>query len=217
MVLGDSACLTPTGIPIVDMNCSVKVGAGTGTTGWYGALDLDGNGGGSSEYEARITDGLAKTVYCAEGQTDPECQTTIIDALDGNKVGGTGHGIDQRLAAEPSAGCDKNGNKKDDFSEVFGANGGGTPKYVVTCPASPRIIIVPIVTLNGSPVKTVTIKGWALAYLDSYGCVGATSCSGGKGHWEVQITIVDAIYSQSASFIGTFNPLSSVAVRRLIE
>ena len=217
MVLGDSACLTPTGTPIVDTNCSVKVGSGLGTTGWYGALDLDGNGGGSSEYESNINDGMAQTVYCAQGQTEPECQTSTVDALEGNKTGGTGHGIDQRLAAEPSAGCDTNGNKKDDFSEVFGANSGGTPKYVVTCPSSPRIIIVPIVTLNGDPVKTVTIQGWALAYLQGYTCVGATTCSGGKGHWEVQLTIADAIYSQSASFIGTFNPLSSVAARRLIE
>jgi|SRR5438132_4584846 len=217
MVLGDSACLGPTGNPLVDTNCSVKVGAGIGTTGWYGALDLDGNGGGSNEYQSNIYDGMADTVYCAEGETEPECQTSVVDALDGNKVGGTGHGIDQRLSAEPTPGCDKSGNGKDDFAEVFGVNSSGTPKYGVTCPASPRLIIVPIVTLNGSPVKTVTIKGWALAYLKSYSCVGGTSCSGGKGHWEVQVTIVDAIYSQSASFIGTFNPLSSISVRRLIE
>ena len=217
MVLGDSACLTPTGTPIVDVNCSVKVGAGIGTTGWYGALDLDGNGGGSAEYQSRIIDGMAKTVYCAQGQTDPNCQTSVVDALDGNKVGGTGHGIDQRLSAEPTPGCDKNGNGKDDFSEVFGLNPSGIPKYSVACPGSPRIIIVPIVTLNGSPVQTVTIKGWALAYLQSYSCVGGTNCTAGKGHWEVQVTIVDAIYSQSASFMGAFNPLSSVAVRRLIE
>src|SRR5439155_826956 len=101
MVLGDSACLTPTGTPIVDTNCSVKVGSGLGTTGWYGALDLDGNGGGSSEYESNINDGMAQTVYCAQGQTEPECQTSTVDALEGNKTGGTGHGIDQRLAAEP--------------------------------------------------------------------------------------------------------------------
>ncbi|TMG09760.1 MAG: hypothetical protein E6I02_00780 [Chloroflexi bacterium] len=217
IVLGDSTCLDPAGNPIVDMNCSVKVGAGIGPTGWYGALDLDGNGGGSSEYQSNIIDGTADTVYCAQGQTEPACQTSVIDALDGNKVGGTGHGIDQRLTAEPTAGCDKNGNRKDDFGEVFGPNPSGVPKYEVACPASPRIIIVPVVTLNGDPVKTVTIQGWALAFLQGYTCVGATSCTGGKGHWEVQITMVDAIYSQAASFIGAFDPLSSVSVRRLIE
>src|SRR5262249_23708217 len=100
---------------------------------------------------------------------------------------------------------------------VFGLNSSGTPKYLVSCPGSPRIIIVPVVTLNGSPVQTVTIKGWALAYLQGYSCVGAASCTGGKGHWEVQLTMVDAVYSQSASFLGAFNPLGSVAIRRLIE
>ncbi len=217
MVLGDSTCLDPTGNPIVDTNCSVKVGADTGVTGWYGALDLDGNGGGSSEYQSRINDGTAETVYCAQGQTEPNCQASVADALDGNKVGGTGHGIDERLATEPTPGCDKSGNGKDDFSEVFGLNPSGIPKYSVACPGSPRLIIVPVVTLNGSPVQTVTIKGWALAYLQGYSCVGATTCTGGKGHWEVQLTIVDAVYSQSASFMGTFNPLSSISVRRLIE
>jgi len=217
MVLGDSACLSPTGNPIVDTNCSVKVGAGIGTTGWYGALDLDGKGGGSAEYQSNINDGTADTVYCAQGQTEPACQTSVVDALDGNKVGGTGHGINERLLAEPTPGCDKSGNGKDDFSEVFALNSSGIPKYTVNCPGSPRLIVVPIVTLNGSPVQTVTIKGWALAYLQGYSCVGAASCTSGKGHWEVQVTIVDAVYSQSASFMGTFNPLSSISVRRLIE
>src|SRR6266542_5019227 len=127
MVLGDSTCLDPTGNPIVDTNCSVKVGADTGVTGWYGALDLDGNGGGSSEYQSRINDGTAETVYCAQGQTEPNCQASVADALDGNKVGGTGHGIDERLATEPTPGCDKSGNGKDDFSEVFGLNPSGIP------------------------------------------------------------------------------------------
>jgi hypothetical protein len=76
---------------------------------------------------------------------------------------------------------------------------------------------VPIVTLNSVPVHSVTIEGWALAYLNGYGSVGATSCSGGKGHWEVTVTIVDAVYSEAAGFIGAFNPLSAVKARRLIE
>src|SRR5207249_9511353 len=67
------------------------------------------------------------------------------------------------------------------------------------------------------PVKTVTIKGWALAYLKSYSCVGAVNCTGGKGHWEVQVTMVDAIYSGSPGLIGPFNPLSRIAARPLIE
>jgi hypothetical protein len=218
IVLGDSACLDATGIQIPGADCSVKVGAGLGTTGWYGALDLDGNGGGSSEYESNIIDGTAETVYCAEGQTEPACETTVVDALPGNKVGGTGSGIDERLLAEATPGCDENGNDIDDFDEVFLANTSGSgPNYTVGCADSPRLIIVPIVTLNGDPVKSVNIEGWALAYLKGYRCVGAVNCASGKGHWEVDVTMVDAIFSQAAGFIGAFNPLSAVTVRRLIK
>jgi Putative Flp pilus-assembly TadE/G-like len=225
IVMGDSACLDASGVQIPGANCSVKVGSGLGTTGWYGALDLDGNGGGSAEYESNIVDGTSDTAYCAEGQTEPDCDTTVVDALSGNKVGGTGQGIDSRLQAQPTSGCDTDGDGTDDFSEVFAANPTGSASdYSVMCPDSPRLIIVPIVTLNGDPVQSVNIEGWALAYLDGYSCVGdgllgliTANCSSGKGHWEVQVTMVDAVYSQAAGFIGAFNPFSAVTVRRLIE
>lgn len=216
IVMGDSACLLGNGNPIPNAECSVKVGAGSGVTGWYGALDLDGNGGGSAEYESNIIDGTADTAYCAVGQPEPECQTSVVHALDGNKVGGTGQGIEDRFAEEPTPGCG-DGAGIDQFDEVFEPDTSGVADYIVVCPDSPRLIIVPIVTLNGDPVKTVTIQGWALAYLNGYTCVDAVNCTGAKGHWEVQITMVDAIYSQAAGFIGAFNPFAAVQVRRLIE
>jgi len=216
IMMGDSACLDSANNPISGANCSVKLGSGASAIGgWYGALDLDGSGGGSSEYEANIIDGTAATKYCSVGQTDPDCDTSVVDALPGNKVGGTDHAIDQRLLNEPK--CDANGNGIDDFSEVFVSGQNGFAHYAVVCPQSPRYIIIPIVTPDQTPVKTVTIKGWALAYLKSYSCVGAVNCTGGKGHWEVSVTMVDAIYSESPDLIGPFNPLSRVAVRSLIE
>ena len=216
IMMGDSACLDSNNKPISGANCSVKLGSGASAIGgWYGALDLDGSGGGSSEYESRIIDGTAATKYCSVGQTDPNCQSFVVDALPGNKVGGTDHAIDQRLLNEPK--CDKNGNRIDDFSEVFVAGQNGFAQFAIVCPQSPRYVIIPIVTPNQVPVKTVTIKGWAVAYLKSYSCVGAVNCTGGKGHWEVQVTMVDAIYSESPDLIGPFNPLSRIAVRWLIE
>ncbi len=215
IVLGDTSCLTLTGQPLFNASCSVKVGAGDALTGWYGALDLDSNGGGSAEYKANIIDGLADTAYCIQGSPKPPCESYVINALPGNKVGGTGQGIDERLANEPSAGCDTNGNGTDDFGEVFFPNPDPVTDYIVGCPQSPRVILIPIVTLNGIPVKTVTIQGWALAYLEGYGCVGGT-CNG-KGHWEVQIRMVDAAYSETVGFLGAYNPLSGVTIRRLIE
>ncbi len=210
MVVGDSSCLDASGVQIPGADCSVKVGAQNGIGGWRGALDLDANGGGSKEYESNIIDGEAETVYCSRGQTEPECETTEVNALTGNKVGGTAHGIDTRLLAEATPGCDINGNDIDDFGEVFTANTNGSgANFSVTCPGSPRLIIIPIVTLNGDPVKTVTIEGWALAYLNGYRCVGASNCNA-KGHWEVDVTMVDAVFSQAAGFIGAFDPSSAV-------
>ena len=216
IMMGDSACLDSANNPISGANCSVKLGSGASAIGgWYGALDLDGSGGGSSEYEANIIDGTAATKYCSVGQTDPDCDTYVVDALPGNKVGGTDHAIDQRLLNGPK--CDANGNGIDDFGEVFVPGQNGFAQFAVVCPQSPRYIIIPIVTPDQTPVKTVTIKGWALAYLKSYSCAGAVNSTGGKGHWEVQVTMVDAIYSESPDLIGAFNPLSRIAVRWLIE
>ena len=215
ILMGDSACLDGNNDPISGADCSVKLGSAASTiTGWYGALDLDGSGGGGSEYESNIVDGEADTKYCSVGETDPACESFVVDALHGNKVGGTGHAIDDRLLNEPT--CDTNGNGIDDFGEVFVAGQNGIAQFAIVCPHSPRHILIPIVSLNGIPVQTVTIEGWALAYLDGYSCVG-TNCPTGKGHWEVQVTMVDAIYSESADLIGAFNPLSRVSVRRLIQ
>jgi len=56
--------------------------------------------------------------------------------------------------------------------------------------------------MDGSPVQTVTIIGWTFGYLDSYSCVGAANCSAAKGHWEVQVTMVDAVYAQPSPFLS---------------
>lgn len=220
----ESLCLDDGGNALFNSDCTVKVGAGSSAiTGWYGALDYDGTGGGSNEYEENIIDSQTNNSYCVVTEPAPDC-ASVVDSLSGNKVGGTGHGIDQLLATEPTAGCDDNGNGTDDFDEVFAPNPSGTPTYVVDCWDSPRIVLIPIVTINPHPapgdpnvVQTVTITGWTLAYLKDYACVGAQNCTSAKGHWEVYITIVDAVYSQTAGFLAAFNSESGIVVRRLIE
>ena len=216
LLQGDSACLDATGKAIFGMACTVKVGAPDGIGGWRGSLDFDGSGGGSNEYRDNIVDGTSEWSYCISGQDPPPCHGTV-DALTGNKVGPTDQGIDKRLLAEPTAGCDTNGNGTDDFGEVFAPTGLISPEYSVACPSSPRLVIIPIVTFDSTPIKTVTIRGWTLGYLKSYACVGAGSCTGGKGHWEVSIDIADAAYSQAAGFLGAYDPTSGILVRRLIK
>ena len=218
LLQGESLCLDANGNAIFNEDCAVKVGAGSSAiTGWYGALDYDGPGGGSNEYESNIVDSETDNSYCVTGTTSSYCDASIVDALDGNKVGGTGHGIDVLLAAEPTAGCDDNGNGIDDFNEVFAPNPGGDPTYAVDCWDSPRIALIPIVSIDQFPVQTVTITGWTLAYLKDYACVGAQNCQSAKGHWQVNITIVDAVYSQTAGFMAAYDPDNGVIVRRLIE
>ena len=219
LLRGDTNCLDAvTGKAIFGATCQVKVGADSGITGWRGALDYDGGGGGSSEYHDNIVDGDVDRLYCIQGDPAPNCVSsyTIVDSLSGNKVGGTGQGIGDRWAT--GAQCDsKVVNGIDDFNEVFTPTGQVSPAYTVSCPDSPWLIIIPIITYESVPVATVTIRGWTLAYLSSYGCVGGNNCAGAKGHWEVSIEIVDAAYSQSAGFLGNYDPTSGILVRRLIE
>ena len=243
---GESSCLDASGDAIWGQDCVVKVGAGSSIAGWHGALDYDGNGGGSAEYESNIIDGMTDTTYCASGAfTDPCPGTSQAADLDGNKVGGTGQGIDTRLASGPA--CDGNGNGTDDFDEVFQPDPSGISDFVVVCPDSPRAVIIPIVSISGTPVQDVTIVGWTLAYLKDYSCVGgsvsasgggelvlatgqdglrasfaasvlaAPNCNTAQGHWEVQIRIVNASYSQVEGYLGAFDPNSGITVRRLVE
>ncbi len=221
----DTNCLDANGNAIFDATCTVKVGAGSSAiSGWYGALDYDGIGGGSSEYQSNIIDGTVDTTYCADVSSPTPCPGTVmVHDLDGNKVGGTDQGITTRLAAEPTSGCG-DGSGIDEFNEVFGLNQTPPPKYLVKCPDSPRLMIIPIVSLTGIPVQQVKIEGWTLAYFKSYACVsndigggGAPNCNSAKGHWEVQIEIVDAAYSQVNGYLDAFNPLNGIVVRRLVE
>jgi hypothetical protein len=177
---GDTDCLDSNGNAIFGADCIVKVGHDSIVNGWRGALDFDGNGGGASEYESNIIDGTTDWRYCIAGQDPPPCHS-IIDALQGNKVGPTGSGIDERLAQ--GAQCDVNGNGKDDFSEVFQTTGLASPQYTVQCPDSPWLILIPIVSYESTPVQQVTIRGWALAYLEGYGCysgAGAANLTEGR-------------------------------------
>jgi hypothetical protein len=212
---GDSDCLEPGGDAIFGATCSVKVGADSSAiTGWYGALDFDGNGGGSAEYEANIIDSTTDTRYCVGGDTSPGCvsSVSVVDALTGNKVGGTDDGIETRMA-EGGTPCDTDSSGKDDFDEIFQDNPGPGAAYTVIC-ESPRLVIIPIVSYSSTPVQTVTIQGWTLAYLDTYSCVG--NCAG-QGHWEVQIQIVDAVYAQSTGFITAYQGDGGITLRRLVE
>jgi hypothetical protein len=202
LTVNNSNCLTADSPPqpIAGATCVLKISDGQETQGDRGALDPDGGGGDA--YRENIVDGETNAPY-AIGQTIP--------ALPGNKVGPTGQGIESRLTSEPSAAggspCDRNGNGRDDFEEVFEDRGSTrTPRYVVSsaCRLSPRIVVIPIVdkiTTSGPS----TILGWATLYLQGYACTGDSSgtCNG-KGHWEVTGRVVDAVWSEIDGRIGSY-------------
>jgi len=169
LLAGDPTCLDGSAKAILSAICTVKVGAHGIVNGWYGALDYDGKGGGAAEYKANIIDGTTDRKYCIANDPALDCASafSVIDTLDGNQVGQTDQGIDERTAVAP---CDANKNGRDDFNEVFSTYPSSTPSYSVLCPNSPRLIILPIVSDEATPVKTVTIRGWVLAYLNNYGC-----------------------------------------------
>ncbi len=213
----NSDCLNPGSPPTpkYGSSCELKLGAGQGQTGDYGALDADGQGGGSNEYRENIIDGQVNTVYEIGDE---------IDALAGNKTGPTDQGIDARLARGPSSNggqsCDTDGDDVDEFGEVLIDRGAGaSPRYLVriACKNSPRLIVIPIVDQIDHPQES-TILGWALMYLEGYECVGDPSnrCNG-RGHWEVRGTIVDAVWSDYDGFMGEYDPQASLSAWFLAE
>jgi hypothetical protein len=57
-----------------------------------------------------------------------------------------------------------------------------------------------------------------LAYLETYSrSAGGSNCSSGQGHWEVNVSIVDAAYSQAAGFLGAYDPDAAIRLLRLVE
>ena len=66
----------------------LKEGGGSGNTGWYGALELSGNG--ASSYNADLANGYQGTLSVGQ----------IVDVKNGNMSGPTAQGIDARLAQD---------------------------------------------------------------------------------------------------------------------
>ncbi|HYM16327.1 MAG TPA: pilus assembly protein TadG-related protein [Dehalococcoidia bacterium] len=164
---------------------TIKYGAGGGTTGNYGAIDIDGNG--ANTYRSTIEHGAQGVVCssampncspsscpgpnCAENAqscTGPQCPSEP-----GNMVGPTDQGVQYRLD-HTTAACSS-------FSSVFTPNGSGynltpacNPWSAGACPqpdngaaCSRRVIVIPIVDQFGNGKKPVTVLGFALLWLDS--------------------------------------------------
>lgn len=120
---------------------TLKYGVHGGSTSFFGALDLDGQGGGASDYRIWISQGYAGEISVGD----------VLLEESGNMVGPTYQGFDERYSA-----CTH-----------FGANSGGPGCTVSNFdPSCPRIVKVPIYSF-GADKKTVVVEGFAAFLLEN--------------------------------------------------
>jgi Putative Flp pilus-assembly TadE/G-like len=324
LLQGDSNCLDSLGVAKFGEDCVVKVGAGSSSiTGWYGALDVDGTGGGSSEYNGNIIDGTTDWEYCIDGQDPPPCHGEVDNDFDevfkpsgqvspaydlvcpnspwlviipivsydsvpvhavtirgwtlgylkdfgcfpnsvvsSSTEGAVVFGASAVTAGDVTSAAPATGDQvskpchhnvgvvhetapiEDSFvmaiepgqpipGSVFGparppACHLGTPHGQQQCTPTPSPSPSPSPSPTPAPTGTPTPAPTASPTPGPSSTPGPTpspspspapfdSCRTGKGHWEVSITIADAAYSQTAGFLGTYDPTNGVIIRRLIE
>lgn len=108
---------------------------------FFGALDLDGQGGGASDYRIWLTQGFAGEISVGD----------VLLEESGNMVGPTWEGFEERYSA-----CTH-------FGAQTGGPGCTASNYEPSCP---RIVKVPIYSV-GTDNKTVIVKGFAAFLLES--------------------------------------------------
>lgn len=120
---------------------TLKYGVQEGTTSFFGALDLDGQGGGASNYRIWITQGYAGEISIGD----------VLLEESGNMVGPTYQGFEERFVA-----CTH-------FGALSGGDGCTTANFEPSCP---RIVKVPIYSF-GVDNKTVVVEGFAAFLLEN--------------------------------------------------
>lgn len=120
---------------------TLKYGVHGGSTSFFGALDLDGQGGGASDYR----------IWIAQGYNGEVCVGDVLLEESGNMVGPTYEGFEARY----------------DACTHYGATSGGDGCTVDHFdPSCPRIVTVPIYTF-GTDKHTVIVKGFAAFLLEN--------------------------------------------------
>ena len=120
---------------------TLKYGVQGGSTSFFGALDLDGQGGGASDYRIWITQGYAGEISVGD----------VLLEESGNMVGPTYQGFEERYAS-----CTH-------FGALSGGDGCTTENFEPSCL---RIVKVPIYSF-GVDKKTVVVEGFAAFLLEN--------------------------------------------------
>jgi hypothetical protein len=145
----------------------MKYDSNTHQNGNYGPLDF---GSGSSSYETAIKFGVQEPV-CAQSQ--PTCTDPTEYTLTGNKIGATRDGVAYRLSNTVST-CDT-------FAEaVAGSAGAYTIKDACNpflgVEGSKRVIIVPVIDNFCNGHCQVTLKYFALLFLNTLDTCKGNEC-----------------------------------------
>jgi len=187
--------------------------------GNFGPVRIDGSG--ASVYKDSMKYG-SDSVVCADATTAGECQETSPECdgpecltEPGNMTGPTRDGIDYRMDEDNTA------DECNDFTGDNGAfvdNGDGTHYLKPGCNPflaggenSLRVVLIPIIDelCNGS--CEVTIKGFALFYLEGY---DSGKCSGNE--CEIEGWFVKAHVNVGA-LTGVYDSDGSIQFVRLVE
>ena len=185
--------------------------------GNFGPVRIDGSG--ASVYEETLTYG-SDSVVCGSTSPFSECQETSPECVGpecptepGDMVGATRKAIDYRMtyaAAECSDFTGDNG--------AFVDNGDGTHHLKPRCNPfvaggedSLRVVVIPIIDELCSGSCQVTIKGFALFYLEGY---DHGKCSGNK--CEIKGRFVKS-HVNFGALTGVYDEEGSIEFVRLVE
>ncbi len=194
---------------------TLKYDAQDAENGNFGPIAIDGTG--ASTYRSEEKYGCQSTI-CSEGavstgcqETAPECDGADCYTEPGNMMGPTRDGVDYRMNNTDSA-CDS-------FAEVFTSNENGTYSinqqcnpFVAGSKPSLRVIIVPVIEELCDGHCLVTIKEFALFYLEGYGSAGCIS----GNNCEIQGRFVKANIT-TGGLGGVYNPNSLINFTRLVQ
>lgn len=191
---------------------TLKYDAQNPTTGNFGPLRYDG--GGSSVYLETIRNG-STSIVCADGVTtcttvSAECEGAQCPTETGNKIGPTKTGIDY-LTANSHTDCDS-------FEEVFSGPVAGKYQLESECnpwlegsKASKQILIIPIINSFCNGNCDVTVKRFAMFWLEGY---DANKCGGES--CEIKGRFVNADVSINA-LAGIYDAGGDLHFTRLVE
>ena len=180
-------------------------------------IQIDGSGG--AVYEETIKHGSVGTLCSVEAlahgcsPTAAECLDATCDSLTGDKIGPTKKGLEY-IYDNTDPACSE-------FNQVFVPNADGTYRFnpdpefncnpfIAGSKSSLRVLIVPVIESLGNGTSPVTIKEFALFFLDGT----KSKCTGNDCLIEGRFIRADFT---TGAVIGTYDPNGLMHFIRLVK